>query len=212
MQKLSEYHYHLPPQRIAQHPVDPRDHSRLMVVARAGGAVSHHRFKELPLLLQPGDLLVTNNTRVVPARMLGRKASGGKIEALALNMNESRRGDDPHTLLLKCLIKASKSPRPGTTLFFDKGIEARIVEGGDGHYTLAFDHQGDSPACSNELDRYRCHLTSTATPARPTPPIVTLPPPSRPLTTVLARPPPPRYLSPHSCSPAWRKPALRPSP
>ena len=144
MQKLSEYHYHLPPQRIAQHPVDPRDHSRLMVVARAGGAVSHHRFKELPLLLQPGDLLVTNNTRVVPARMLGRKASGGKIEALALNMNESRRGDDPHTLLLKCLIKASKSPRPGTTLFFDKGIEARIVEGGDGHYTLAFDHQGDS--------------------------------------------------------------------
>ena len=144
MQKLSDYNYHLPPQRIAQHPVDPRDHSRLMVVARAGGAVSHHHFKDLPSLLHPGDLLVTNNTRVVPARMLGRKASGGKIEALALNMNESRRGGGPHTLLLECLIKASKAPRPGTTVIFDTGIEARIVEGGEGRYTLAFDHQGDS--------------------------------------------------------------------
>jgi S-adenosylmethionine:tRNA ribosyltransferase-isomerase len=144
LHKLSDYHYHLPPQRIAQHPVEPRDHSRLMVVQRAGRGVSHFHFKDLPTLLKPGDLLVTNNTRVLPARIVGRKASGGKIEALALSAAHACSGGNQGTVRLECLVKASKAPRPDTLLIFDKGIEAQVVTGSDGRYTLAFNYPGDS--------------------------------------------------------------------
>jgi S-adenosylmethionine:tRNA ribosyltransferase-isomerase len=77
--------YDLPPQRIAQHPSAKRDHSRLMLVRRADHALEHHVFHELPELLQPGDLLVLNDTRVIPARLLGRRErTGGKWEGLFL--------------------------------------------------------------------------------------------------------------------------------
>jgi S-adenosylmethionine:tRNA ribosyltransferase-isomerase len=78
-------HYDLPPQLIAQEPCIPRDESRLLVVRRAEASLSHHRFYELPNLLSPGDLLVLNDTQVVPARLLGRRArTGGKWEGLFL--------------------------------------------------------------------------------------------------------------------------------
>ena len=78
---ITLFDYVLPPERIAQEPADPRDHSRLMVLP-AAGVVEHRRFLELPELLRPGDLLVVNRTRVVPARLTLRKETGGKVEVL----------------------------------------------------------------------------------------------------------------------------------
>jgi S-adenosylmethionine:tRNA ribosyltransferase-isomerase len=79
------FDYDLPPERIAQHPCEPRDHARLLVVRRREGSLHHHRFIDLPEILQPGDLLVLNDTRVVEARLLGKRArSGGKWEGLFL--------------------------------------------------------------------------------------------------------------------------------
>jgi S-adenosylmethionine:tRNA ribosyltransferase-isomerase len=83
--ETSEFDFALPDELIAQHPVDPRDRSRLMVVRREGGRIEHRTFAELPDLLAPGDILVRNNTRVVAARLIGRReVTGGKWEGLFL--------------------------------------------------------------------------------------------------------------------------------
>lgn len=81
---IADYDYDLPPELIAQTPVEPRDASRLMVVERATGAISHHRFRDIKTLLRPGDLLVINDTRVLPARLHGRRPTGGAVELLLL--------------------------------------------------------------------------------------------------------------------------------
>src|SRR5437868_2339490 len=82
---LTEFDYDLPPHLIAQEPRAERDQSRLLVVRRADATLSHHVFRDLPELLSPGDLLVLNDTRVLPARLLGRRArTGGKWEGLFL--------------------------------------------------------------------------------------------------------------------------------
>ena len=84
--KTSDFDYHLPRELIAQTPVEPRDHSRLMVVSRADGSIAHRRFYDLPEYLRPGDLMVFNDSRVVPARLYGtRVASKGKVELLLLH-------------------------------------------------------------------------------------------------------------------------------
>src|SRR5437763_9374910 len=82
---IRELDYDLPPELIAQQPADRRDESRLMVVRRGGGVVGHRLFRDLPELLAPGDLLVLNDTRVLPARLVGRREkTGGKWEGLFL--------------------------------------------------------------------------------------------------------------------------------
>src|SRR5947208_9712982 len=81
--RLEDFDYPFDESLIAQHPIEPRDHARLLVVDRRSGALAHHRFDELPTLLLPNDLLVLNDTQVIPARLPGRKRpSGGKIEVL----------------------------------------------------------------------------------------------------------------------------------
>ena len=82
--KTSDFDYHLPPELIAQTPIEPRDHSRLMVLSHADGSIQHRRFFELPELLRRGDMLVFNDSRVIPARLIGRKESGGRVEILLL--------------------------------------------------------------------------------------------------------------------------------
>jgi S-adenosylmethionine:tRNA ribosyltransferase-isomerase len=84
--KTSDFDYHLPKELIAQTPMEPRDNSRLMVVDRANGSIQHRRFHDLPELLQPGDLLVFNDSRVMAARLYGtRSGTGGKVEILLLH-------------------------------------------------------------------------------------------------------------------------------
>lgn len=84
--KTSDFDYHLPRELIAQTPIEPRDHSRLMVVSRADGSILHRRFHDLPDYLRTGDMLVFNDSRVFPARLYGRRdGSGGKVELLLLS-------------------------------------------------------------------------------------------------------------------------------
>jgi S-adenosylmethionine:tRNA ribosyltransferase-isomerase len=82
--KTSDYEYDLPEELIAQTPIEPRDASRLMVVNRSTGDIGHQRFRDLSTFLRPGDLLVHNDSRVIPARMFARKPTGGKVEILLL--------------------------------------------------------------------------------------------------------------------------------
>ncbi len=94
--KTADFDYHLPAELIAQTPVEPRDSSRLLVVRRATGELEHRHFHDLPEYLRPGDLLVANQSRVIPARLFGRKAPGpggrpgGKVELLLLNRRDDR--------------------------------------------------------------------------------------------------------------------------
>ena len=82
--RTEAFDYPLPDSQIAQSPIEPRDASRLLVLDRARGTISHHCFRELPELLAPGDLLVRNDTRVLPARLVGARPTGGRAEALLL--------------------------------------------------------------------------------------------------------------------------------
>lgn len=86
--KITEFDYHLPEGLIAQHPVEPRDSSRLMVLDRTTDALEHRRFSDLPDYLQPGDMLVVNDSRVIPARLFGRKPTGGRVEVLLLERRD----------------------------------------------------------------------------------------------------------------------------
>jgi S-adenosylmethionine:tRNA ribosyltransferase-isomerase len=84
MLPIAEYDYHLPPDLIAQTPLEPRDHSRLLVLPRDGTDLEHRHFYDILRYLRPGDVLVANDSRVLPARLYGHKASGGRTEALLL--------------------------------------------------------------------------------------------------------------------------------
>ncbi|MCP4747571.1 MAG: tRNA preQ1(34) S-adenosylmethionine ribosyltransferase-isomerase QueA [Desulfobacteraceae bacterium] len=138
MYRLDDYFYELPEELIAQKPVQRRDHSRLLHMQRADGTVSHHRFDTLFDFLNPGDVLVLNNTKVIPARLLGRKQSGGKVEALILNYAQGI-----NTKAFECLVKASKRPKPGSKLIFDQGREAVVRKVTDRFCILDFSAAGD---------------------------------------------------------------------
>ena len=133
---LNEYNYDLPDDLIAQKPASSRDRSLLLVVERSKGSFSDHRFSELPGLLRAGDLLVVNNTKVFPARLYGRKESGGRIEVLVIEPPSSdRNGSHTHW----CLLKSSKRPRRGSRLFFDEQAFGTVKElREDGRAKIAF--------------------------------------------------------------------------
>jgi len=139
MFSLNDYDYSLPPERIAQHPASNRDQARLMVMNRHTGALRHQRFDDLPALLAPGDLLVVNNTRVVPVRLFGRKATGGKVEILILDYPGGlRRLETEGAFVSECLVKASKKPAPGTRLLFGDDLAAEILASDEERHVLKF--------------------------------------------------------------------------
>lgn len=123
--KTSELDYELPHDRIAQWPLEDRSASRLLVVDRADGALSHHVFKELPALLDLGDLLVRNVSRVVPARLFGRRASGGRVELLLLE----HLGNGRH----RALARPAARLRPGEQIQLDTGLGVTIERHDAGH-------------------------------------------------------------------------------
>lgn len=118
---LHTYEYDLPPQLIAQFPVDPRDHSRMLVLDRRTGKIEDRIFKNIIEYLDPGDTLVINQTRVIPARLFARKATGAKIEILLLN----KQGDD-----WEALVKPARRMPRGTLVHFEEqpGVEAEVME------------------------------------------------------------------------------------
>jgi len=138
---LKDYNYDLSDELIAQKPVDQRDHSRLLFLHRETDALSHHRFYELLDLLFPSDLLVVNNTEVIPGRLIGNKDTGGKTEVLILNYTDDFSKKKDHvTFTSKCIIKASKRPKNGSLIFFDKGLQAEVLHFRDGIYEVRFSY------------------------------------------------------------------------
>lgn len=117
--RKTDFWYDLPVELIAQQPAATRSGSRLLVLDRTSGELADRQFGEFPQLLQPGDLLVFNNTRVIPARLLGTKDSGGRVEVLVERLL------DDHRVLAHA--RASKSPKPGQVLRFDPGVEVEVL-------------------------------------------------------------------------------------
>jgi S-adenosylmethionine:tRNA ribosyltransferase-isomerase len=128
--KKSDFHYDLPPELIAQAPLAERSASRLLVVPPAPAPLQDRHFRDLVDLLAPGDLLVFNDTRVIPARLFGQKATGGRVEILIerlLGGNQAR-----------AQLGVSKSPKAGARIALDAGGEAEVL-GRDGEfYVLQF--------------------------------------------------------------------------
>lgn len=118
--KVDQFDYHLPQDRIAQHPLSKRDESRLLVLRRREGKIEEKLFRDIWQLLDPGDLLVVNDTRVRPARVRGRKTTGANMEITLI-----KRLEEPE--VWECLIRGKK-PGPGTKISVPDGIEARVLE------------------------------------------------------------------------------------
>ncbi len=128
--RRSDFAYDLPSRLIAQHPLEERGASRLLVMDGASGECLDRSFPALCDLLEPDDLLVFNDTRVIPARLLGRKASGGRVELLVERIVAERE--------VLAHVRASKSPRPGGRLDLEGGVEAEVI-GREGElYRIAF--------------------------------------------------------------------------
>lgn len=126
--KRTDFNYQLPPELIAQRPLEQRSASRLLCLDRQSGDLSDRKFNDLPSLLKPGDLLVFNNTEVIPARLFGHKASGGRVEILVERLLSKQ----------QCLaqVRASKSPKPGGKLVLEDGSELLVLARQDGFFQL----------------------------------------------------------------------------
>lgn len=127
----ADFHFDLPEHLIARHPMAERSASRLLMLDGPSGDLRHGRFTDLLGELKEGDLLVFNNTRVIPARLFGQKASGGKLEVLVERVLDDKR--------VLAHVRSSKSPKPGTELVFDEGVKALMVARHDALFELAFE-------------------------------------------------------------------------
>ena len=127
--KKSDFNYQLPEALIAQQPLAERSASRMLVMNRDSGALGDRQFRDLLEFLDPKDLVVFNDTKVIPARLYGHKPSGGKIEILI-----ERLESDYQAL---AHIKASKAPKPGTGLLLEGGVECEMVEREQDLFTLS---------------------------------------------------------------------------
>ena len=127
--RKSDFFYELPEELIAQRPPQRRGDSRLLCLGADGRTVDRH-FSDLPKLLMPGDLLVLNDTRVMPARLFGRKETGGRVEVLIERVLEPG--------LAMAHLRASKSPKPGARLLLDGGFGCRLIERQDDFFVLEF--------------------------------------------------------------------------
>ncbi len=134
--KTSDFYYDLPPELIAQTPLERRDASRLMTLDKQTGSVGHHMFYELPDFLRPGDCLVMNDSRVLPARLIGYRESGGVCEVLLL----IDRGDKTW----ECLVRPGKKLRTGAKITFGEGeLTAQVTDVlEDGNRLVRFDYDG----------------------------------------------------------------------
>lgn len=135
--KKSDFYFELPQELIAQDPLEDRSASRLLVLNRETGEVEHHTFKEITNYLRPGDCLVLNNTKVIPARLMGVKEdTGAAIEVLLLK----RREND----IWETLVKPGKKARPGTKLVFGDGcLRAEVLDVvEEGNRLIRFSYEG----------------------------------------------------------------------
>jgi S-adenosylmethionine:tRNA ribosyltransferase-isomerase len=149
MLTISDFDYDLPEKLIAQTPVEPRDSSRLLVVNRESGELQHKNFSDIVEYINPGDLLIANDTKVIPARLIGRRAdSGGKVEVFLLHRQSSDEWE--------VLVKPGKKMRCGQKVFFDDTLCGEIQDttefGGriirffyEGLFETVLDRLGETP-------------------------------------------------------------------
>ncbi len=130
--KLSDFSFTLPEHLIARYPSPERSASRLLCLDGNSGEIQHKQFRDMLSLVEPGDLLVFNNTRVIPARLMGQKDSGGQVEVLIERMLQNNE--------VLAHVRASKSPKPGTQLLLEGAIRVRVLGRRDALFHLCFDH------------------------------------------------------------------------
>lgn len=134
--KKSDFYFDLPEELIAQTPLLQRDSSRLLCLNKISGETEHHSFHELPEFLHAGDVLVLNNSRVLPARLIGCRSTGGSVELVLLrDLGDNR---------WECLSRPGRKTRPGTELFFGDGELKAIVESvaEGGNRIVRFEYDG----------------------------------------------------------------------
>ena len=134
--KVSDFNYELPEELIAQTPIEKRDQSRLMVLTKEKQTIEHKVFKDIIDYLEPGDVLVRNNTKVIPARLYGRKETGAKVEFLLLNNIEKD--------IWECIVRPGNKLHVGTKVSFGEGLlKANILEiMPGGTRKVEFEYQG----------------------------------------------------------------------
>jgi len=146
--KLADFHFDLPEERIAQEPLADRAASRMLVVDRNTGAWQDRMFRDLPEQLSPGDLVVFNNTRVLPARLHGKRSGGGLSETLLVK----KVSDEP--LRWEALVRPGRKMRVGDVVRYPGGLEAKVVERGEfGLRTLEFTPAEDFYATVERIGR-----------------------------------------------------------
>lgn len=116
--KTSDFSFDLPPEQIAQHPIERRDESKLLVMDRSSGDIRHTHFNQLPAYLEPGDVLVLNDTKVLPARIFGTRTSGARVEFLLL--------EEISPKVWRALVKPGRKARPGDRFTFGP-MKAEII-------------------------------------------------------------------------------------
>ena len=139
MFSINDYNYHLPEELIAHYPSDKRDQSKLLCMGRHTHEISHHHFCDIADMLNENDVLVVNNTEVIPGRLYGKKETGGHVEVLLLNYAQAKK-KQTRADLLECdaLIKASKKPKDGSIIYFSKDLTAKVLGFAEGVYHLQF--------------------------------------------------------------------------
>lgn len=151
--QTSDFYFHLPEELIAQTPIENRTESRLLVVGKTSGELSHHHFYDLPNLLEKGDCLVLNDSRVIPARLLGKKDTGGAVEVLLLREMPNPNVPSPSgecsaakfaTTRWECLVKPGRKIKPETKLIFGDGeLTATVInETEEGNRLIEFYFEG----------------------------------------------------------------------
>ena len=132
---LKGYSYNLPEEKIAQHPAEKRDNSKLLVLHVGANEVTHQYFSDIAGLIKPEDMLVVNNTQVFPARLLGQKETGGRAEIFLLNFPASEKRKDS-IAKATALIKSSKRPKPGSVITINRSLSCTVLELLDGGKAL----------------------------------------------------------------------------
>jgi len=135
--RVEEFDYHLPPSLIAQYPPPQRGKTSLLILHRRTGAIEHRAFGEIAQYLKPSDLLVMNNTRVLPARLIGKKETGGRVEMLLIPSWNGTEGE------WKALIKGGGKLKRGTHIRFDQGFEGELEKVKYGIGKVSFSCQGE---------------------------------------------------------------------
>lgn len=133
--QVKDFYFDLPEELIASFPLEERSASRLLSVDGNSGELAHGMFKDVLDLIEPGDLMVFNDTRVIPARLFGQKESGGKVEVLVERVLDSKRA--------LTHVRSSRSPKPGAKLILDGGIEAEMVARHENLFELRFLIEGN---------------------------------------------------------------------